>query len=314
VQRAHLRKSHPRLESLEDRLELSASLPANAIGASAGSVTRPGGTGSAAVTVAPKNLTPNKPSTIFGIFVRPTAGSGLYPRIVAVEQGDGQKETLRRGRPFVLGRGGDQAAAFVRVNLAGPLTVLVAGEHGSTGSFEYYATLAGDVNGDGAVNLADLQLFAPTYASHAGQPNYNLAADFNQNGVINLYDAKVLEHNMTALTPNQVLQAAVNLSPFDQAHYAASKNSGGSTFKKDVTIVGHTTPLSIVIEDTKAQDYSFGGAAVATDAKGIFHVNSTNKAGVNNNDLLILDPFGHPLIRSFPVFWIPFAAPGSKLR
>jgi hypothetical protein len=277
-------------------------------------VPQPGEIGSASVTVAPRNLTPDKHATMFGIFVRPGSDSRLSPRIVAVEQGNGRILPIKQGRPFVSGRAGNQAAAFVKLNEAGPLTVLVTGQRHSTGSFLFYATLAGDVDADGVVNLNDLQLFAPTYESHVGMANYNSAADFNQNGVINVYDAKALEHNMTPLTPDQSLQAVVNLSPADQAHYPTSKNSGGSTFKKDVTIVGHTTPTSIVITDSKAQDYSFGGPAVATDANGFFSIASTNSAGINNNDLLILDPFGHQLIRSFPVFWIPFAAPGSKLK
>ena len=68
------------------------------------------------------------------------------------------------------------------------------------------------------------------------------------------------------------------------------------------------------VTDSKAQDYTFTGNAIPANAQGFFAVHSTNSAGVNNNDFLILDPFGHELIRSFPVFWIPFAAPGSKLK
>ena len=228
-----------------------------------------------------------------------------------------RKATVRNSRssraPGDSGRTSD-AAAFVKVNQPGPLTVLVAGAHHTTGSFTYVVTLAGDVNGDGEVNLADLPLFAEAYGASPGQPNYNPAADFNLNGVVNLYDAKALEHNMAPLTAEQPLSAVVKLTPADQAQYAAPKNSGGSTFRRDVTIVGHTTPGSVVIEDSKNQDFTFTGGAVATDAKGYFFIKSKNSAGVNQNDLLILDPFGHQLIRAFPIFWIPYAAPGSKLK
>jgi hypothetical protein len=301
------------VESLECRMAPSGAWPINTIGTSTGSVTQRGALGSASVTVQPGNLTPQKHTTLFGVFVQPSPSSNLMPRIVAVVEGNGQKVPLQPGRPFVAGRT-TEAAIFAKVDQPGPLTVIVAGLNHTTGSFTIAVTLAGDVNGDGTVNLADLQAFAPAYSSATGQPNYNAAADFNLNGLVNLYDAKALEHNMTPLSPDQPLDAVVNLQPSDQAQYAASKNSGGSTFKKAVTIVGHTTPGSLVITDSTAGFYSFDGPAVPTDAKGYFFIHVKNSSGVSQNELMILDPFGKNLIRSFPVFWIPFAAPGSKLK
>jgi hypothetical protein len=305
--------SQPSLERLEPRLQPSIGFPINTIGTTTGNVAHVGAIGSASVTIAPKNLTPNKPTTLFGVFVEPAPGSGFFPRIVAVKEGNSQNVPLQSGRPYIPGRS-NEAVAFAEVNEPGPLTVFVAGVHHTTGSFTYVVTLPGDLNGDGAVNIADLSLFAPAYGSSAGQPNYNPAADFNQNGVINLYDSKALEHNMTPLTPNVALQAVVNLTPSQQAHYAASKNSGGSTFQKDVTIVGHTTPGSLVLLDPKAENFTFGGKAVATNAKGYFFINTKNSAGVNQNDMLILDPFGRQLVRAYPIFWVPIAQPGSRLK
>src|SRR5262249_31698753 len=147
------------------------------------------------------------------------------PLIVGAEQGNGQRLSVKQGRPFIAGRDGGMAAAFVKVNHPGPLTVFVTGQHNSTGSFLDETTLGGDVNGDGTVNIGDLAVFAEAYGSSQGNPNYNVAADFNQNGAVNLYDAKALEHNMTPLTPSIPLSAQVNLMPSQQAHYPTSKNS-----------------------------------------------------------------------------------------
>src|SRR5262249_54499914 len=158
------------------------------------------------------------------------------------------------------------------VGRPGPLTVVVAGQHQTTGAFLDVTTLPGDLNADGRVDLADLPLFAPSYSSRRGQPAYDPAADFNQNGVVNLYDAKALEHNIRPLTPDRPPTAAVNLLPTDQAHYSAPKTSGGQTFKKHVTINGYATPGSIVLEDSSLGDYSFSGRAVATDARGFFSI------------------------------------------
>ena len=68
--------------------------------------------------------------------------------------------------------------------------------------------------------------------SRQGDPNYNPAADFNHNGVINLYDAKVLLHNMAPLTPELPLTARLTLAPQDQIHYSGPTISGAATFQR----------------------------------------------------------------------------------
>ena len=301
------------VEVLERRLELSGTIPANSIGTSLGTVPQPRAVSASSVTVASKNLTVGKTSTLFGIFVAPTSGSGLAPRLVGVEESNGQSLSLKQGRPFVAGKDDGQAAAFVKVDQPGPLTILVAGQNHTVGSYQVDVTLVGDVNGDGTVNLADLAPFAAAYETSPGNPKYNPAADFNLDGIVNQIDAKALMQNMAPLTAKVPLQLVMNLLPADQAHYAAPKNSGGSTLKEHITIVGHTIPGSIVLEDNSKGFYKWDGGAVATDAEGNFSVTETNTQGDNTYNFLVIDPFGRQLIRSFPVFWIPFAAPGSRL-
>jgi Dockerin type I domain len=307
-------RARPGLERLDVRLTLSTAIPANSIGTSVATVTRAGQVSSTSVAVAPKNLTQGKSSTLFAIFVQPEPGSSVAPRIVSVEGSNGQPLSLMQGRPYVAGRDSGQASAFVKVSQPGPLTILVTGQHHSTGSYQVDTTLVGDVNGDGMVTQADLAPFASAYESVPGKSNYNLAADFNHDGIVNQIDAEALMENMPPLTPKVPLQLVMNLLPADQAHYAASKNSGGSTFKRVVTIEGHTMPGSIVLEDDSRGYYKWDGGAVATDANGNFSVQETNTDGVNTYNFLVISPYGQQLVRSYPVFWIPFAAPGSKLK
>ncbi len=308
------RDIRPEPERLEGRLQLSTAIPANSIGTSLGTVSAPGQVTAASVAVAPKNLSEGKSSTLFAIFVQPQPGSSVAPRIVAVTGSNGQPLPLKQGRPYVAGRDSGQAAAFVKVSQPGPLTILVSGQHRSIGAYLVDTTLVGDVNGDGTVTQADLQPFAAAYETVPGDPNYNLAADFNQDGIVNQIDAKALMQNMPPLTPKVPLQLVMNLLPADQAQFAASKNSGGSTFKQNVTIQGHTMPGSIVLEDNSNGFYKWDGGAVATDANGNFTVTERNTQGVNTYNFLIIDPYGQQLIRSYPVFWIPYAAPRSKLK
>jgi Dockerin type I domain len=303
----------PGLDVLEPRLALSSLTPANVIGTSLGNVASPHAVSTTSAVVKPRNITPGKHGMIFGLFVQPTPNSLLNPRIQAATGNQGQPLPLEHGRAFRPGVHAD-TVAFTTSSQPGLLTTAVTGLDQTTGAYTAQTTLVGDINGDGEVNLADVQAFAKTYMSRRGGVNYNPAADFNHNGVINLYDAKALLHNVAPSSPSLPLNSVLLLAPQDQIHYSGPTVSGAATFKKVVTIVGRTTPGSLVIEDNHTarlpggtQAYKFTGPAHAADAQGFFSVVTTNTEGLNNNNFLILDPFGHQLIRSFPIYWISFA-------
>ena len=133
--------------------------------------------------------------------------------------------------------------------------------------------------------------------SRRGGPNYNPAADFNHNGVINLYDAKALLHNVAPSSARLPLNSRVAPCASDQIHYSGPTVSGAATFQKVVTIVGRTTPGSLVIEDNHTarlpggtQAYKFTGPAHAADARVSSRSWPPTTEGLNNNDFLILDP------------------------
>ena len=119
---------------------------------------------------------------------------------------------------------------------------------------------------------------------------------------------------MTPLTSKIPLRVKLTLAATDQIHYSGPTVSGAATFQQNVTILGRTTPGSLVIEDNHisrlpggVQAYKFTGPAVAADASGFFSIATTNATGLNNNDFLILDPYGQKMIIDFPIYWIPYA-------
>ncbi|MEM2111557.1 MAG: dockerin type I domain-containing protein [Candidatus Bathyarchaeia archaeon] len=48
-----------------------------------------------------------------------------------------------------------------------------------------------DFNGDGIVNISDVNIFARAWLSRAGSPYYNYRCDFNNDGVVNITDSMI---------------------------------------------------------------------------------------------------------------------------
>jgi hypothetical protein len=64
-----------------------------------------------------------------------------------------------------------------------------------TRTTQIQVTTAGDINGDGKVNLADLVLLALAYGSKPGDPRWNPNSDVNSDGAVSLADLVLLAVN-----------------------------------------------------------------------------------------------------------------------
>ena len=168
--------------------------------------------------------------------------------------------------------------------------------------------LPGDVNGDGQVTFADQQVLLDAYLSRIGDPNYNPAADLNHNGQVGQVDARLLLRELAPLIPRGPLNLTVSLAPADRAKGPTPKNSGGITHFKSVTVVGHTTPGAFIFTGSGTIDWKLHTGAVAADARGNYAIPVTLTDGINQFDLLAVDPYGHQKPRSFPIYWLGFGA------
>lgn len=91
-------------------------------------------------------------------------------------------------------RSGSQPGKTVRNygagDLAGRKRILLSSV--DIGAYELQPVLRGDLNGDGQVNLSDLMIMAPTWASEAGEPDYHPVADLRSDGSIDILDLLTL--------------------------------------------------------------------------------------------------------------------------
>ena len=287
----------PKLESLEHRFALSTA--ANVVLIADGNVATAGVVARLPIEIKSSDLLAGRPTTIFALSVQADPGSGLELRIDSAEGPTGQRLPLR------FGSGSPEQGrmtVFVKTDIPGTVTIRVSGQHRTTGGFVASLAKVGDINGDGRVDLADEAAFAPTYLTNAGNNHYNPAADANSNRFVGQPDALALEHNLSPPTRPIPLSLSIGLAPEDQlGRHTSQKNSGGFTYKSKVTIVGRTTPGSFIFTDTGLGDYSFRGPIYHADASGKFAIPAHLSGALTNKEFLIVDPFGHHLIRAFPI-------------
>jgi len=56
-------------------------------------------------------------------------------------------------------------------------------------------TILGDIDGDSSVDSQDLELFASSYGTILGEPDYNWLADLDRDSVVESYDLYLLARN-----------------------------------------------------------------------------------------------------------------------
>jgi hypothetical protein len=154
-----------------------------------------------------------------------------------------------------------------------------------------------------------LSEFAKAYLSALGSPRYNPAVDANHNGIVAMGDALPLLRTLAPVTPKALLRLTLTLAPGDQVNTPHPANSGGVTRQtRQVTIIGHTVPNSLVFTDDKNNDFRFrGGSVIPVDSAGFFSltVTFTSPYKISQHDFLVMDPFGMQLKRAFPIVQLP---------
>ncbi|MEO6739180.1 MAG: putative Ig domain-containing protein [Chthoniobacteraceae bacterium] len=101
--------------------------------------------------------------------------------------------TLSGQTPVFVSMPSGRSLALFTIRTPGPLVLEITGRTATdAGSYNLAIYLAGDVNGDGAVDGTDETAFNTADGSASGNARYNIAADINRDGVIDAQDRAYL--------------------------------------------------------------------------------------------------------------------------
>jgi peptidoglycan hydrolase-like protein with peptidoglycan-binding domain len=120
------------------------------------------------------------------------------------------------------------------------------------------STFPGDATNDGKTNFDDLVKLAQSMNSSSGQSNFNSAADFNKDNVVDVFDLAILSNNYNKSAENV---ARSNVAPsvawtFDSQSISANTNSStGYTSSIIGTITLRAKPMGDSMIIPKIQDF-----------------------------------------------------------
>ena len=168
-----------------------------------------------------------------------------------------------------------------------------------------------------AFTTADLQAYAAAYETFRGSPGYTPQYDFNGTGFIGQNDATPILRGLASITPRVPLKLTLALAPGEQVSGHHPTNSGGVTRLGTVTVIGKTTPNSIIFTDGPTtnttlpiNNFKFQGIAVVSNSQGIFQyttkLNPLSRGGSETNTVfMVRTPFGQQTILADPIRRLP---------
>ena len=270
-------------EPLESRALLVGDA-ANTFAVFDGSLARPDEARPIEITIRPEDFTLPTGGATLGFLLEPTGGSGLDPAPVQIQDAGGTPVVPRFVAPDLAGH----SQSLVLADLpSGRYRLTVGGEHGTSGGFHLEVFLAGDVNGDRKVDMADGTLIRNIFGSSAGDGRYMAEADANRDGLITSFDYALWRRNLgdaTALNP-LTLVAAASPEPSHLPDGTAVTNAA------HLSVQGTTLPGVTVALEAGA-DGQFDEGTTQADAAGHFTLPVTLNEGTNTLLVRAADGFG----------------------
>ena len=294
-------KATPQLDALENRSLLTGGA-GSTFAIMQSTIQTQGGTVDIPITIDPSHFTaPKSGRLIIGFDVAPTNSSNAKPVIVQVLDQNGKPLKGVQHKiydPRVKVTTGTVAATAVTVPLnlnmhkkpgatsfaTQHFIVRVAGNNHTNGNVLLGSYLAGDANGDGKVDAADLKIIKAATGTLATASTYNFDADVNRDGRVGMDDFRTAQQNVGAM---------VTIVPSVSATLDPASDTGAQdriTSLSQVHFTGITSPGATV--NFTEVNSKVGAVETKADMIGNYTINPNIAMGTNTFRVTTLDAFG----------------------
>jgi len=259
-----------------------------------GTITEAGGAAAQRFTIDPNHFSKPSGQPILGIDITGQNQSSVDPRIVGVDaagtitaQGTGGARG-RRGAGLRLSRGPRSNAVLATMDgnsQPAEYSVRIAARRRTSGGFLIGFFLPGDVDGNGVVEMADVDATRAALGARADQTRYVFDADANRDGRITRADVTLTRRNLGART-NVTPVLTADLDP-------ASAGADRVSTTARVRLTGTATPgASITYADVAQQAPT---AMTTADAAGAYSIELVLTPGSNTFRVTSTDAFGQTI-------------------
>ncbi|MCS7468222.1 putative Ig domain-containing protein [Stieleria sp. ICT_E10.1] len=208
------------------------------------------------------------------------AGSSLNPAAAVVHDASGTVYPLNYSQHDLPG---STSSVIVAELTPGQYTLDIAAEGDNSGAFDVSVGLAGDLDGDGQVQLNDRSAMIGLLRGRS----YQVEADVNQDGRLTSFDTGHLLRNLGVVTSISPLTVTATLAPEPDASLA---DGTSLTRISAQTVVGQTNPSATAQMDVDG-DQQFE-TDLTVDGVGAFSSNITLTEGLNSIGVIAMDRFG----------------------
>jgi hypothetical protein len=275
------------LEPLEDRRVLDAGAEHvfaqfSGVLASAGDMTQ-----FDIAIVPPTNFTLSRGNTALGFWVR-ADGSALDPTAVQIRNSAGKSLPPLYSYPDLAGTNFRQSLMLATLG-AGNYSITVGGQRGSLGAFELDVFLAGDIDGDRVITIADILQVRDRHGATGTSAVYEVEADANLDGRIDWVDYGLAKSNLgDAARLNPLALSITGLSP------EATQLADGSyvTSTSAHQLLADVTSSATVSLETDSDGAFDEGTLTAGPGAVAFDLAGKLSAGANTVQLRARDSFG----------------------
>ena len=190
------------------------------------------------VQIGATDFAPAGRKVLLSFTLQSTGSSSFRPGAIQLETSS--KKKMVHALVSQTGTAGSGESFLIATLSPGTFTILVHAKHGTFGEFQLNVSLAGDLNGAGQVNQADLSQIKADSGAKRGQARYLPAADVNNSGKVDKTDLTLAKQNLGVSTSIRPLSITAALDP------SSAPDAQGVVHQASVAVDGLTEPGALV--------------------------------------------------------------------